>query len=44
MNYLSYGCVAFVIPRYEKLEVVEIARDKSDHLENNSFIKIDKRT
>ena len=42
MNYLQYGCMLFIIPRYPKMDVIEILRDGGNHLENNSFMKIHK--
>ena len=39
MNYWYYGCIVYIIPRYEKVGVVETARDEGNH-----FIKMDKRT
>ena len=43
MNYLDYSCIVFIIPRYEKMRVVEIASNEGNQLENNTFIKIYKR-
>ena len=44
MNYLYYGGIVYIIPRYEKVGVVQIARDEGNHLKTNSFIKTHKRT
>ena len=29
MNYLQYGCIVFIILRYQKMEVVETSRDEN---------------
>ena len=43
MNYSYDGCIVFIIRIYQKVGVVEIARDRDNHLENNSFMIIHKR-